>query len=211
VRFAGAAEPACEQVDSCGTHGRLRLAVSGVRKTFTLSASRILVRAVGRARAIADLRAGQLRFALFGGLDARVGARVSEVLVRNGQRSCQDGVMTRVSLLVSGAGFRGQGRSISATMSGVGDTDDVLRTHCPGPSTADVVAGLALPGPSDSEQPIAGGQIRVRALGRRHLELALSGPGRFAGDGYDGTRSGALRLSLSLISIRAGSYRMRVR
>lgn len=205
VRFAGSGGPGCEPVDSCGTTGRLRLAVQGLSRTFTLSAQRTVRHAIGRAGALADLRAGRLQFDLFGGLDARFPARISETLARDGQPSCQERVLTPMALLLAGAGFRDEGRAISGTLSTPDGFTDALRTHCPGPASADVVAGLNLPGPSDSEQPIAGGEIPLRDLGRRHLELILSGPGLFAGDGYDGARGGALSFSLSLISIRAGS------
>jgi hypothetical protein len=64
--------------------------------------------------------------------------------------------------------------------------DEILRTGCPGPVESDVLGRDA----------VASGAIPGRALGRRRLEVTMTGAGPFRGVGYSGAHRSRFTLSL---------------
>ena len=74
--------------------------------------------------------------------------------------------------------------------------EDPFRSACPGPAAADVL------GSSDA---LAHGSLAVRELGKRHLQIVVSGRSRFVAGSYAGSRSGGVTLGLRLMRVRAGT------
>jgi hypothetical protein len=192
--FSGESDPFCEALDSCGASGTLALSLGAFSKTYTVTASRIVKRSVDARHAIADLRRGQL---FVNGNLLSVPLVGTETLVRADGSRCQDSVRNGVIFTVGRfPPARGTGVFLAQANTG----SDALRTHCPGPSSADVLGGG-----QDGQPLFARGPLDPPQLLRRHSRLTLSNPGGFSGLGYVGSRAGAVGLSLTLISIRAAT------
>jgi hypothetical protein len=71
----------------------------------------------------------------------------------------------------------------------------LVRTFCPGPLDTDVFGS--------NDPTVASASIGLAQLLRRHSVVSLSHPGSFNGFGYVGTRSGAIRFSMTLERVRA--------
>jgi hypothetical protein len=68
---------------------------------------------------------------------------------------------------------------------------EILRTGCPGPGQSDVLG----------RHPIAAGHIAGAAIGRKRIQVTMTGGGRFKGVGYSGTRRSRFTLSLRRESV----------
>lgn len=201
--FTGAPQPYCIPRDDCGVSGSLTLTLSGVRSSLTISASRVVTRPASMRRAIADLRAGLLDINV-PPLFTTAHARVTEQMVQAGVGSCLDIVSTRPEFLLAELGFNLRGQAIPAELTGASDGSDPLRTHCPGPSSADVTGNSSFA--VFGQGPTLGrGSIALTDLGSPRIALPLGDPGPFNGSGYSGTRSGSLGLQLSLTNVRGGT------
>jgi len=191
VSFAGENDPFCAVLDSCGVSGDVALSAPDFSGTLTLQASRSVARPRNSAQAIVDLK--RHRMSLFGGLSS--GLETSESFDRPDGSNCRDSTPDRGVLTVGN--FR-PARSTSVDLAESGDTADLLRTHCPGPSYSDVYA-------TNGEPPLARGEVTVAQLLAPQTTLTVGDPGDFSGVGYTGSRGGAIGFSLTLESIRAGT------
>lgn len=198
--FTGEADPFCAAVASCGATGTLALAFPGLRRTLVIQASRVVRSRVGARQALGDLRRGRLHVGGGGFAPSITGvaARVTETFTGSDGSRCQDASSSRQVQSF----FLPESRSGGGVSLALYDPLDsgVLRTHCPGPTDADVFGN----GPE-----LARTSIGVAQLLARHRVISLSRPGSFAGVGYVGARSGALRFSLSLERVRAGTVEVR--
>jgi hypothetical protein len=205
--FSGAGDPFCQVLDACGVSGTSDLTLRHV-SSIDLSASRIVRRVVSRARAIADLRAGKFSLGLLVGLGARVS--VAEKLQRPDATVCRDVRTVSTQLLLSPSPG---GLDAILGSPAFGTPADALRTHCPGPSTADVFGSGQ--GFGNGGFTVAGafaqGSLKFALLGRRILVVALTRGGRFSGFDYSGSRGGAVLLTLARTQLRAGTVKRTIR
>jgi hypothetical protein len=209
--FTGQPEPLCEPLDSCGVVGALSVSLVGYRDTLELEASRVVPHRVGPQTALADLRAGRLVVGLGSGLFSNPRAAVSETTTRGGAAGCRDTTAPRVVLQISGFLFGVSRGAIPIFFGSPDQIDDLLRTHCAGPSLADVSGSNGPMGPGIGGGPLALGSLASNALGSKQITISLGQPGSFAGAGYSGTRSGSLRFSLTLLRVASGTRHVRVR
>ncbi len=192
--FAGLPRPACLPLDACGTLGSLGDAISTADGSLQLEAERVVRHPISGAAALRDLRAGRLKipFVAAGG---QISGRLSATAAWSGGPTCRDEMRQQLNLNGKAKGTR---LDLALQASNQGAVD-ILRTHCPGPSTDDVL------GPGGS---IAAGTLAVRTLGRHHLHLVLPGDGRFVGSGYEGARRGGVSIDLRLLRLLAGTRRI---
>jgi hypothetical protein len=194
TEFGGLSDPACLPLDACGASGSLRDAISSPGGSMSLEADRIVRRRVSGAAALRDLRAGRLKIP-FVAPGAPIRGRLSATAAWSGGQTCRDRKISQELNLNGNARAAGVDLSLGTNNPG----EDILRTHCPGPSSLDVL------GPGDS---IAAGTLPVRTLGKRLLHVTLGGNGRFLGPGYEGVRGGAVSIDLRLLRLRAGTRRI---
>jgi hypothetical protein len=189
IPFSGDPEPVCALLDSCGTRGTLLVSAAGASVPVTLTASRRVAGRVGARRALADLRRGRLGqpsgFAMVHRLD------VAETLFAADGSRCDASAQGSGVALSFGA--PGRGSVTRVTLSGL--QQEVMRTYCPGPSTADVADSGVL----------GTATVPVAQLLRRQSDLMLADPGSFDGIGYSGTRTDGIGFSMVLEGIRAGT------
>ena len=77
-----------------------------------------------------------------------------------------------------------------------------MRTHCEGPAEPDIFG---------SEGLMAAGTVDTRRLlSPTQTVVLLPESGGFAAPGYGGRRGGAIRLSMSLASVQAGTTKGRL-
>jgi hypothetical protein len=203
VNFLGDGEPDCVPLDNCATTGTLRLSVSGFGAIVQFSGDRFVVRRVPRARALADLRAGLLEVTAHPFPLLLNRSTTSETLIRSGSGRCVDTVVAPTNLL-AGAGFGQVGRGIRFELKDASDGSDPWRTHCPGPSTADLIGGSAGPAFFFGTS-FADGSLSTQELGVAHAAVVLRSRGRFRGIGYSGTRDGDVRFTLTLLGAAGGT------
>jgi hypothetical protein len=188
VAFGGERGPYCAALDSCHTSGSVAVAFPRLLREIDISAVRAVRAPVSRRQTLRDLRAGKLE--LVGPATVSwVAPRLSETY--QGAGVCSDSIAEPALGLGFGSLAEPSKRSLPVTVSAFNGID-ALRTHCPGPEGTDAI------GP---EQVLMSARIPVRALLRRHLTLTLRAHGGFIAAGYDGTRSGELRLTLSLLRV----------
>ena len=159
----------CAPLDACGLAGTNRVALPGAAGTLTL---RTFVR-VGRGErppsdgaVLRDLRRGRL--ALVGGGSLRRGATVSAQVTRDGATACTDErVSSPPTLFVQP---RRAGARVSITSVGEGSFsrgEDLSRTRCPGPGSANRFGSGSLAAGSVGAAELARPGVRVRLRGRR--------------------------------------------
>jgi hypothetical protein len=195
--FSGEPDPFCATLDACGATGSLALSLPGFRGALVISASRIVPTRVDARQAEADLRRGRLHPGGAGTspFGAGAAAQVSETFAGAGDWRCQDTSRDGPGQVLVGTGPARSTARVSVVLNSPFGLD-LLRTHCPGPSESDVFG----------DSPALGrGTIGLSQLLARHSVISLTAPGSFAGAGYLGSRSGALRFSLFLERIRGGT------
>ncbi len=199
--FRGDPGPFCGALDDCGARGDLSLTAPGQRTSLLLTA----YRRVGSRRSPRQVRhdfyTQPWSFAL--GAFASLTATVQESFTWSGGLTCRDTVAHAPEaglppLAIFGTGGSGAPPSARRRLTLVlqASGSDALRTHCPGPASSDLVG---------QDQVLARGAFSFRHLRGRQETLDLTRPGRFAGEGYGGRRVGALRLRLSLLSVKANT------
>ena len=199
VGFSGAADPLCNPFDACGARGDLVLATPSRTVTVSVMALRRAPRRVGRAEALRAFAAG--RFTLEPGASALLPARLSETFARAGApATCADGHQTHLALMLGD--FLGSSRKVvPLTLDAFGSLQstavDVLRTHCPGPESADVLAPLDVLGKV---------MLPRRALTGHISRFAVPMRGSFSGGGYTGSRTGAIDAALTLKRVTVSTY-----
>lgn len=192
--FHSASSSTCWIYDSCALSGSLSLSLPSLNVVFEVGAARVVKRRVSSAQALADFKAGRLH--LNGGGTAQgsqLSLNVVETLRRNGVGACRDSSRSPGTYLF-GTPRRGGQLELQLV-----DPNEMplLRTRCPGPFAADVIAGR--------HGIIASGQLSHGDLTSPHSSPGLSWTGGFSGPVFDGSRSGALTLSLSLVKVTAGT------
>jgi hypothetical protein len=198
--FAGVTDPLCQALDSCQTTGSEGVTVNRGPTTIALTASRSVRSQVSAPRALEDLRAGRLT------IDSPVFAAAPAELAESLQRS--DGSPCSEALAISGLqiafGPATAPPTIHALPISLLNEDspaiDVLRTHCPGPAEADVTGASGI---------LAATSLEPRELLAQTQEISLTNPGGFSGLGYNGDRSGAVKLHLTLTHVTAGTRAQR--
>lgn len=191
--FSGEPDAFCAALDSCGASGTLALSVAQLHSQLVLSASRVVSARVSARRAIADVRRGRLR--LGGVAEAAVGTQVTEAFSGGDGLTCHDSTSAnQAEGLFAGPGPGGVQMTLNEEPQA--QTPTLLRTHCPGPTDADVIGNFGA---------LAHGTVSVADLLDRHVDVSLTNSGAFSGVGYDGSRSGAIGLSLVLERIHAGT------
>jgi hypothetical protein len=191
TKFAGRPDPFCVPFDACGANGTLTDAISGLSTQFEFDAQRVVKRRVSRRAALADVRSGRLQVQETGSLLIDV---LSADVGWSAGSTCTDRLKQFNSLGV-GVSEQRQRRNVLFSLQ-TDQTEDPLRTACPGPGTADVL------GSSDT---LARAMLPLRELGRRSLRIAISGRGRFVSGSYQGSHSGGVTFGLRLIRVRAGT------
>jgi hypothetical protein len=197
--FAGLAPPLCSPLGACGTAGTVTetFKTSG---TISFFGTRTVKRRVSAGRTLADLRAGRLAvYTSFDGLP--IAETATETVTGPGTLSCAD---TRTEGPFPGQSSRRGRHAIELAFAGSGGTFvfgdggiDPLRTRCPGPASADVVAN----------GPLAAATVPLSTLGRRPLSLTFTGGGPFTGSAYTGQRGGSVVLSLIFAHASGGTTR----
>jgi len=191
--FAGEPDPFCAALDSCGASGTLGLSLLSPQSQLVLSASRTVTARVGARRAIADLRRGRLR--LGGIAEVGIGTQVAETFSGGDGLTCQDSSSGDQAQLLFAA--PGSGGGVGVTLVEQPQTQSLLRTHCPGPTDADVFGSV--------NRGVASGAASLADLLRPQTVVSLTNPGAFTGVGYDGSRGGAIGLSLVLVHVHGGT------
>ena len=189
--FAGRPDPFCLPLDACGASGMLTDSISGISGKLEFDAQRVVLRRASRRAALADFRSGRLTLQ-----DTEVLLR--DVLSANvgwsAGSACTDRLSQHNAVVLDVDGLRA-GRQVRFKLS-ADRLEDPFRSACPGPAAADVL------GSSDT---LAHGSLPVRELGKRHLQIVVSGRNRFAAGSYAGSRSGGVTLGLRLMRVRAGT------
>jgi hypothetical protein len=202
VSFAGEPSPACIPLDACATTGTLQLTIDGFRGEIQVSGSREVNRRIGRDGALADVRAGRLGVVTDTPSLLIRTEKTAESLGRSAGQRCSDASYSALIMLPGSLGRPAPG--IQLTLENRDDAVDPWRTHCPGPSINDVSGGSPPFGPF-GPSPLATGSLALSSLGSARAEVPLGIHGAFRGNGYSGTRGGALRFSLVLLSVQAGT------
>ncbi len=198
--FAGQAPPQCDALGACGATGRLVQAFTA-HGSLSFTGARVATRHVGRDRALADLRHGDMvlsdTFA-----EQAVRESVDETSAQKGGLPC-----TATSSIALAGGLAGRSRRgsdkllLSDPVDGFGDgPPDAFRTPCPGPSAQDIL------GPGSATMATA--TIAAGRLGARHLSIIFRGRDRFDAPAYSGRRSGAVVLGLVLVRSAGGTRRV---
>ena len=200
--FRGDPGPFCETLDDCGARGQLLLRLS-TPSTMKLQAVRI-VRSRQTSRQILNhFHADPGAFAIEG--FAQLPASVAETMSWGGGLVCHDTVTSaspgpeQVGLFVGSPGLIGppgkkpqtRGELQAALTSNGGE---ILRTHCPGPTSADALGQQGL---------VARATVDPRGLLGKQDVIDFARPGTFNALGYSGRRSGKLELRLSLLKVAA--------
>lgn len=195
--FAGLAPPRCVGLDACGARGRLVQSFA-TRGTLRFIGARLVAHAVGRRRALSDLRGGRMPLSdTFGELLIR--GHVKETSIQADGMPCHDSSPFVLSLENPPRAQAGTDELIlpggSLFDSFVGDP---LRTRCPGPTSADVLGDA---------QPLARATVEAAHLGERHLSITFRANSAFAGETYAGHRAGTVVLTLTRVRTRGGTRR----
>jgi hypothetical protein len=202
--FAGDGQPECVAFDNCGTSGTLRLTVNGFRRAFQVAAERIVRHRVGRSAALADLRAERLQVEVRP-FDLPIrSVIITEAMSRVGAGRCADRARN-VAVLSVGQPFGPEPPGVQFVIGRTQGGSDEWRTHCPGPTTEDVAASNSRFGFSPFGGSLATGTLSPRKLGVSHAVVVLRQRGTFHGFGYSGTRTGAIRFTLTLLVAAAGT------
>jgi len=196
IPFSGDPEPLCAPLDACGATGTLLVSTAGPSIPLTLTASRTVARRVGAHRALADLRRGRLGQP--GGFAQLPSLNVAETLsAADGSRCDASASAQRSGAALSfGGPFGGRGRGAATRVSLPAFGTELMRTYCPGPSSADVIG---------NSEVLGRATVPVAQLLRPQSDLVLTDPGSFSGFGYVGTRTGGIGFSMALEGIRAGT------
>ena len=202
VSFRGASDPSCEMLDSCGAAGALTLSLAPMHADVTLTASRVVNRHISANQALSDFRRGRLAF--FIGAGEAMSGNLAETLHWGPNAACSDSRRASGLVLFVGAFpypfFKRPTVPVALQDEG-GSASDVFRTYCPGPSSADIFGAQPF-GPAPT---LAQGSLGRRQLLARQTSMVLSPAGSFSGLGYSGTRSGVLKLELTLTGVSAGT------
>jgi hypothetical protein len=208
--FAGTSTPFCELLDSCGLTGSLTVSTVPRAGTLSLDGVRVVRSRLGRARVLSDLLAGRLPLFASRVPFATVPFRISEMTERGGALDCGDALTPAATQFAVPTLSFDQHAPGTLTAGLVvpevapdSPTTDVLRTHCPGPASADIVGGSGR-----STGYIARDVVPLRRFLDRHLTMSLRSGGSFRSAGYSGSRGGSIGLSLSLLSVRIGTKRV---
>jgi hypothetical protein len=196
--FSGETDPFCVALASCGATGSLVLSLPGFARTFTVTAQRQVSRRVSARQAIADLRRGVLPLNAGPPIPFSAGpaVQVNETFRAGDGSSCQAASTTRQAQVIVGSGLlAGSRHAVQVVLSDPNETG-LVRTYCPGPDDRDLFGRGTI---------VARSRLEREQLLRRSSVFALSRSGAFAGPGYGGTLGGAMRFSLSLQRVRAGT------
>jgi hypothetical protein len=208
--FAGRAEPYCLQADSCGTTGGLSISLSPYRSKLVLQSSKVVRRRVSPSRALANFRAGKLSYIAGSALAGPRGV-VTELMGRTNGAGCHDTSPLRLLLNVDPfAVSHHRGVVVMDLTTRVEETDP-WRTHCPGPSDAEITGRSDAFGAFPFLGFVAQGEIPVGSVGSRGVAVVVRNPGAFSRGSYSGVGSGALRFTLRQIRATAGTRSARVR
>lgn len=187
VTFAGLPEPACDPLAACGAAGTLDDTLNLRRQSVSIEGERFVERPVGRSRALADLRAGRLAVSL-NVFVLTLGGSLNARIEQEGSLPCEDrAAQPGIPVLVD-PGRSAFGIAVTGGYYDEGTPEDLLRTRCPGPDTADIL-GL---------RSLGSGSIPYAALGSRNLMVQLIKPHSFVSDDYSGGWDGSLLLRLKL-------------
>ncbi len=200
--FSGEPDPFCAALAACGNSGSLALSLGSVQRTIAVTAARVVRQRVGSGRALADLRRGRLpigngEFPLLAPLVVPTVA--SETIRAPDGTQCQAASSGQAQLNIGTAPGSRPRSALEMSLSDAGDPG-LLRTYCPGPDDTDVFG---------RSPAFLTGSVGPTQLLLRHSVISLSRSGGFAGFGYVGTRAGALRLSLTLQRVHAGTIVLR--
>lgn len=191
--YGRAAADACAPLGSCGSAGSLT-----VRPAPGPAGMTVFVEAPAR-RPLRDLRSalGLATGGRVAGLQVfgeaswlNDSGSVEQSLAAPGRPACHDAHPLRAGQLelgsVTGGGLRiAYGPAILAA--------DSLRTRCPGPTTEELAAPSGL----------AFGALPRAALSRRVLSVRLDHGGHFSGDGYAGTTTADIAVTLRRVSVHS--------
>lgn len=194
--FAGRSDPFCLPFDACGASGMVTDSISGISGKLEFDAQRVVSRRASRRASLADFRSGRLplqgtEVLLKDILSANVGWAAGS--------ACTDRLSQHNAMVLDLNGTRG-GRQVRIKLS-ADQLEDPFRSACPGPGAADVL------GSSDA---LARGSLAATELGKRHLQIVVSGRSRFVAGSYVGSRSDGVTVALRLLRVRAGTVATKV-
>jgi hypothetical protein len=198
--FAGSPDPFCEPLAACETTGSVRLAITRIPQKLEFLGARVVKRRASKSQALKDFHAGRLGFYDNSyALDPTV--MLAGSLAGPGAQQCTSTILSRFLVRLASRPSR-SADELSLGPSGVDDisaNQDPLRTRCPGPGLDTIVGAGAT----------ASGTIPLSGLGAPRIELVLGNPGRFAGLGYTGTRSGSIVITLLRTKVSGETVRGR--
>jgi hypothetical protein len=180
--FMATSDPLCVTLGVCGASGSMTVSGVTARDALTVVALRAVNHRVGKARVLADLRAGKLTG--FGFASARTG--VAESIDGGPAGHCSDTRSAPVDLALYG-----DRRSTEVDL--YDNYGDALRTYCPGPLDEDLMSGSG---------PLLQARIAASRLGARRITITASPSGRFADSAYSAQWSGSLTLTLARVGLR---------
>jgi hypothetical protein len=179
---AGADDPReCAPLDSCGLAGVLRLvprATAGSAELVAVAPARVSRRSLRAAVGLAPGRAPAGVLAFGAAHWAGPGVVATAVGRPDDAVPCRDAVALRGGLVL----FEPAGARLEVSYHALGAPS---RTRCPGPAL-----------PAALGTPLATGDVPLRALGARRVELPLTEPGRVVDDGWAAESRPSLTLVL---------------
>ena len=191
TEYDGGPAPACETLDACGLYGIHELTFTTRRLELRLSA---LVparrgRAPTLAQALAAVHAGRARASLDSSPEA-LPAQASVMVARDGLLACRD---TRSTTLPPLVGEADGGLELTLGARQYGESEDPLRTRCPGPARD-----------ADRDGPLAAGRLARSQIGAAHATVRLDArPAADAGFHIQAHGSLTLKLVRTGASVRA--------
>ncbi|HEX8120444.1 MAG TPA: hypothetical protein VF549_04180 [Solirubrobacteraceae bacterium] len=192
--FTGADAPWCARLDACGMRGRHALSLGvpdGDDGTIRFLGFGPLRRRT-QAGALAALRSGALELQSGAEHVVPVTGR-ADVSWPEGPR-CRDTVARDLRLLRTAVSRQGLVVSLAHVTDPISESDDPMRTRCPGPTTADVDSAA-------SPELLASGTSRGARVGDQRIVVTLAPSGPGGGPDFSASRSGEIVLELERTGI----------
>jgi hypothetical protein len=196
TKFAGRSDPFCLPLDACGASGMVTDSISGISRKLEFVADRVVFQRASRRQALADFRSGRLALQ---DTEVLLGDVLSAAVGWPDGSACMARLSQHNALDLDVSGSRGR-RPVRLKLS-ADQLEDPLRNACPGPAASEML------GSSDA---LARGSLAVSDLGKRDLNIAVSGHGNFVIGSYAGSRSASVTVELRLLRVRAGTVATQV-
>jgi hypothetical protein len=194
--FGGLSAPLCANLDDCGVTGTASWAILSAGGGFAIDGYAVARESDhGLRSALAAMRRAGF-FTAYGSFRHALGTTAVAV-------SRPDGGPCRDTATVQARSFsatEGRSGAVPLNLDGYEPDREILRAGCPGPPSADVLG----------DRSPATGLLRASVIGRRQVELPLTGAGRFEDDAYSGSWRSRFTLGLRRMGLSVTYRHVRV-